>query len=239
MRFDAFESRSLPLSDAPALAAGEAHLWRMRLAGLPVMESAPPARRADLVRQRRMGQRFVLRLLLGAYLGVPGRDVALRRDSSGKPALAAPLSDSGLTFNVSHVGELLAVAVARDVPVGVDIEPRDRPVRARSLARRWFSVDEAERIERIEERPGQTEFLRRWSVREAVIKARGGTIAEHVRDVTPSADDPGQLTRLPRGWPPAGEWDIRELDGDPDLVGFLAAPARLGSTTGYVLKLAG
>jgi 4'-phosphopantetheinyl transferase len=237
MPLDTFEPRTLPLARAPALGAGEAHVWRMRLANLPVMETEAPSRRADAVRQRRMGQRFVLRLLLGAYLSVPGRDVALTRAPSGKPALADPHADSGLRFNVSHAGDLFAVVVARDVEVGIDIEPRDRAVRAAALARRWFTGREADLITALDEAPARDAFLRRWSAREAVIKACGGTIAEHVGDVQPRPHDPARLARVPAGWPPADRWDVREITADPDAFGFLAAPAPIATVTGFALAL--
>ncbi len=231
------EPRSLPLTGVPALRSREAHVWTMRLENLPVMERVAPVRRIDALRQRRMGQRFVLRLLLGAYLGVPGRDVVLSRTDAGKPVLAEPHADTELAFNLSHAGALLAVAVARGVAIGVDIESRDRRVRTAALARRCFSDAESRRIVALGDDAARTEFLRRWSVREAVIKAWGGTVAEHLAGVVPSPSDPGRLQRLPPGWGDPGGWDVREITGDAAAIGFLAAPGALTAVRGFRLTM--
>jgi 4'-phosphopantetheinyl transferase len=236
MAIDRFEPRRLPLSAIPSLRAHEAHVWRMRIANLPMMQDDEPGERPERLRRRRMGQRFVLRLLLGAYLGIPGRDVVLQRGAGGKPALVAALSDAGLAFNVSHAGELFAIAVARRVPVGIDIEPRNRAVRAAALARRWLDPAEAARIDALDPQAARAEFLRRWCLREAVIKARGGTIAEHLRAVASSPTEAARLDRLPDGWGRPGDWDVRELLGDSDAFGFVAAPQPLAAVRGFSLQ---
>ena len=129
MKIPALERIQMPLHTAPVLARGEVHLWHVRLAHLPVMESILPAKARARARQLRMGQKFMLRLLLGVYLEIPGRDVALVTGENGKPALAPSLACSGLAFNLSHAGDRLAIAVTKDLPVGVDIEQRERDVR--------------------------------------------------------------------------------------------------------------
>ncbi len=237
MTLDRFEPRSLPLSSAPALGRGEAHVWFMQIDGLPILDRQPAARRSDALRRRRIGQRFLLRLLLGAYLGVPGRDVELARSAAGKPELNEALRASGLNFNLSHAGALLAIAIAGDTPIGIDIEPSARPLRAAALARRWFSTEEANLVDRCSDEAGRTECLRRWSVREAVIKAQGGTIAEHLAQVRPSIDAPMRLERLPPGWKGPSDWDVREITGVQDILGFVAAPAPLRAVRGFSLAL--
>ncbi len=234
-----FESRSLPLASVPALAPGAAHVWLMRLENLPVMEAGTPLRRTDDLRQRRMGQRFVLRLLLGAYLGLPGRDIVLSRTETGKPMFAAPRPAGELSFNVSHTGDLFAVAITKELAIGVDIEMRERSVRAAALARRWFSRAEAERIDGLPTESARTECLRRWSVREAVIKAQGGTLARHIAAVVPSLDDPCRLERVPQDWPPASSWAPVEITGDRHALGFVATAEPLESVTGFRLTLPG
>lgn len=237
MSLDRLEPRSLPLSTVPALDENEAHVWLMQLRDLPVMSIDPEAARSARVRQQRMSQRFMLRLLLGAYLGVPGKQIALRRTEAGKPELGPAFAASGLNFNLSHAGDLLALAIRRGAPIGIDIESRERGVRAEPMARRWFSSEEHRLIVQLPDRLARTEFLRRWSMREAVIKTYGGRLGRHIADVVPSTDDPCRLQRLPSGWPASSEWALREIRGAPEAVGFLATTGRLDSVRGFRLAL--
>lgn len=237
MSLDRLDPRSLPLSGIPALDAHEAHVWLMPLHDLPVMSVDPQAGRTTRVRQQRMSQRFMLRLLLGGYLGVPGKRVTLESTAAGKPVLGRAFAGSGLHFNLSHAGELLAVAIRRGGPIGIDIEPRERSVRAEPMARRWFSSEEHRLIAQLPEQRARTEFLRRWSAREAVIKAHGGRLARNLCDVVPAADDPARLQRLPTGWPDCSDWKLHEIRGAQEAIGFVATPARLESVRGFRLML--
>ncbi|MDX1625625.1 MAG: 4'-phosphopantetheinyl transferase superfamily protein [Wenzhouxiangellaceae bacterium] len=213
----------LPLRDLEMPAEGEVHAWFTRLANLPVMEAGTPGHRSAEVRQQRMAQRFVLRLLLGAYLGRPGRDVAIERTAAGKPRLVDDAS--GLEFSLSHTGERLAIAVARGVPVGVDIEPEGRALRWRRLATRYFPPAEAEQLVRIDdEESGRCRFLRHWTAREALIKAVGRTIAGHVGAVELADEGGPALRALPEDWPAPEKWTLAAPEAPPDLVVHLAAP---------------
>jgi len=240
---ESLEARALPLSSVPDLESGRAHVWITRLVGLPVMEPGPAAARVDDLRRLRMGQRFVLRLLLGAYLCCPGRDVRIERGAAGKPKLADAQtragSGRGLAFNLSHAGDWLAIAVARDAEVGVDIERRARRVRARELARRWFGTDEAARLDTLDEDSARVEFLRRWSLREALVKARGETLAGRLGEIALATGEPVRPIRLPGDWSQPAGWDLHEITGAPELVGFVAAAGRGLGVRGFRLELAG
>ncbi len=235
MEISAIESIRMPLRTAPALAEGEVHLWHARLENLPVMEATLPAAAGDRVRQLRMGQKFVLRLLLGAYLEIPGRDVVTVTGENGKPVLAPPLARSGLAFNLSHAGNRLAIAVARDLPVGVDIELPGRDVRWPKLSARWFSRGEAEWLAGLKPDAAKREFLRLWTVREAMIKAMGATIAGNISRVTPEPGNPGHILSLPKAWPDAASWTLYEHDGKTGLHGWLAVPGPVGSIRTFEL----
>lgn len=236
MELSSVESIRLPLRSAPELAEGQVHLWHLRLENLPVMETPPPADVGDRVRQLRMGQKFLLRLLLGAYLEIPGRDVVTVTGSNGKPALAPPLARSGLAFNLSHAGDRLAIAVARNLQVGVDIEQPGRDVRWRKLSERWFSRAEAEWLAALEQGAASREFLRLWTVREAMIKAMGATIAGHISSVTPEPGNPGRILSLPDGWPAAATWTLHEHETASGLCGWLAVPGPVASIRTFELE---
>ncbi|MEX2499438.1 MAG: 4'-phosphopantetheinyl transferase superfamily protein [Wenzhouxiangellaceae bacterium] len=231
------ETINMPLRSAPLLEQGEVHVWHARLKNLPVMEADSPVEHRDRVRQLRMGQKFVLRLLLGAYLEMPGRDVVTVRGAGGKPVLAPPLARSGITFNLSHADDCLAIAVGREMPVGIDIEQSDREVRWQQLARRWFSRDEADWLETLEPDAAGDEFLRLWTVREAMIKAMGATIAGHIARVTPEPGNPARIRLMPKDWPAADTWTLHELERDTGLRGWLAVPEPVASIRAFELGM--
>ncbi|MGK7296313.1 MAG: 4'-phosphopantetheinyl transferase family protein [Candidatus Wenzhouxiangella sp. M2_3B_020] len=239
MKLDTLEKRTLPLNRMPEIDSGEVQVWISRLKNLPVMETGTPARRSDRVRQLRMAQRFILRLLLGAYLGVPGRDVRIERGVHGKPALADASAQHDLTFNLSHAGDVLAVAIASGFEIGIDIEASDRAVRHAALARRWFGAVEADAIEALAEDGGRLEFLRRWSAREALIKARGEAIAHRIAEVGLSIDDAARPDNLPDDWPEPGRWRICEMTARDGLVGFVAGVDGPESVRGFELEMPG
>jgi 4'-phosphopantetheinyl transferase len=141
------------------------------------------ARAARFVREedRRRWARAhgILRALLGGYLDTDPRAVRFRAGPHGKPDLTG--SASTLRFNLSHSAEVGLYAFATDVPVGVDIEVRRRPIDPIGLARRVLP-EEAGRLAVLEPAEREREFLRAWTRHEAVLKCLGLGIATPGRD---------------------------------------------------------
>jgi 4'-phosphopantetheinyl transferase len=177
------------LDDAPYAALGdEIHVWfhpdATREAGaldqalvlssdeqarLPHLE--PTARRAFIARRR------LLRQALAHYTGLPAAELRFANEAHGKPLLDHPLWGERVQFSVSQAGGLLACAVAaggRDVRVGVDVQRFDRSLDCEALARRFFSAQEAARIARQPAVKQRSEFFAYWTLKEALLKARGG-----------------------------------------------------------------
>lgn len=105
-----------------------------------------------------------LRLILAKFLGAPAPDLRFSVGPHGKPAL---VESGGLEFNLSHAGNWAAIAVARNVPVGVDIERMREEVDMASLLRRLGETSIPETSE---------ELYRAWTRREATSKAAGGAL---------------------------------------------------------------
>ncbi|MDT8408237.1 MAG: 4'-phosphopantetheinyl transferase superfamily protein [Wenzhouxiangellaceae bacterium] len=228
-----------PIRSPGMPAAAEAHVWLARLENLPLMEPDVPARLGERLSQQRMGQKFLLRLLLGAYLEMPGRDVELARGRHGKPCLGPSQAGSGLTFNLSHAGRWLAIAVGRNAPLGIDIEQRGRKVRWRALARRWFSRDEADWLETLDSELASVAFLHLWTRREAIIKAMGETIAGHISAVVLAPGESADLVSLPSEWPPASGWSVLDITSGDPLLGCLASPEPLQQLRRFELEMPG
>lgn len=108
--------------------------------------------------------RSSLRLILSMYAGDDPFRLGFTYGPHGKPALL-PFSD--VEFNLSHAGDWAMIAVARSVPVGVDIE-RIRP-----------NIEMAPLLERLGETDlptGRQELYQAWTRREARSKAIGGAL---------------------------------------------------------------
>lgn len=195
----------LPVRGRELPAAGVIECWLMDLGELelPAAESADGQRRQVL----RLRRQFLLRLILGACLQRPGKDIDLVRGASGKPELAPALAASALQFNLSHSGNWMAVALARDVAVGVDIEQRRRVQRALDLARRYFSPAEAAGLEELAKESRSDAFFRLWTVREACIKAMGSSLAQSLRELA-LAPHSAEPIAMPEAWPAPAHWTL-------------------------------
>lgn len=108
---------------------------------------------------------------------------------------------NGCYFNISHSHGLVACAVA-EVPVGIDVE-KIRPVPPRLL--RILSPAEREYV-RCDE-----DFFRLWTLKEALIKCRGGVLGQirHVHFdlsgssiIAPPPAIPSPCSRPRRAMPP-------------------------------------
>jgi 4'-phosphopantetheinyl transferase len=154
----------------------EGHSWEAWVTDLAPTERA----RADRFAFPEGRRRFVvgrtsLRRLLGSRLGLPASEVQLIDGPHGKPTLA-PCHDSianGLSFNLTHSGELALMALGRG-DLGVDLESPLRPVDAMAVVRRFFSETERNGIEALPSGADRDRlFFRVWTRKEALVKAVG------------------------------------------------------------------
>ncbi len=182
-----FVPRTLPLGQIAVPESPSVHLWHVDLASLWNSltaalgdgASGDPGQAVSMtMAQLRFARRFYLRMLLGAYLGIPGKDVALNRSSRGKPVLDHSRYGQGLHFSLAKSGERVLIGIAGESEIGVDLEVGDRKPRNTSgLAKRFFTEREANAICALDEGERDAEFMRIWACKEAVAKASGHGIA--------------------------------------------------------------
>ncbi|MFW5815550.1 MAG: 4'-phosphopantetheinyl transferase family protein [Wenzhouxiangella sp.] len=230
-------AEQLPLGRRRLPDPGVVELWISDVAAFPLTGDQPPSGRQERRRVLRFRQRFVLRLLLGSYLGLAGKDIRFDYGPAGKPALSADLAPSGLCFNVSHSGDWLAIALARDRAVGVDIERRRELARSAALARRFLAPAEAQFIQELDEPDRSARFLALWSRREALVKAMGASVVASLGDLELDPRS-GQARRLPSQWPDGPSWSLSQPALPPALVGAVAVAAPDWTVSTRVLALA-
>lgn len=217
-------SVGLPLRRRPLPAVGTIELWLTDLAELPLEAGPSGLTRRERVLKRRIQQQFVLRLLLGSYLGLPGKDVRVVRGERGKPALSPDQALSGLHFNVSHSGSWLAIALTRELAVGVDIEAERSLRRPVDMARRYFPEDEAEWLASRDESVQSRLFLVQWTAREALVKATGSGLAGVLPKIR-LGFNPARIQALPESWPAPARWSLIQPQMPAGVVGHVAAAA--------------
>lgn len=236
-----FAVRELPLAPLEAPTAGTLHLWYLDLdrLGTPLQPGAGTAGVASPgPRLRRTVRRFYLRLILGAYLRRPGKDVRILRQTRGKPVLDAQSHDVPLDFSLAASAGACLLGICVAGRIGVDLESAGReagdPVR---LARRYFSAREADALAKLEGPRLQRAFMHTWACKEAVVKAAGHGIANQLCRFT-VATDPDRPPRLlhMEGDGGAGWW-LGRVHPARGLLGAVAVSAAVTCVKGFRLRL--
>ena len=180
------------------LRPGVVRVWFADLTGLAAQKtalrallSADEVERADRFLMERLTDRFVLRrgllrLLLGRCTGSDPAELVFDYGTHGKPSLPG-----GPSFNLSDSEDSLAIAVAAEGRIGVDIE-RLRPIEsADGIADRFFHAAERAALQALGPERRDEGFLLAWTRKEAFIKAAGVGLSmpldQFAVEVTPGA----------------------------------------------------
>lgn len=148
---------------------------------------------ADQVRS--VATRAALRRILASRIMLPPNRLRFDTNRYGKPYL---LGDTGIEFNVSHAGQFALIALSTNgQQVGVDIEDCDRQIDINSLSGYVFTA-----IERRFKLMTTEDFIKRWVAKEAVLKALGLGISEHLQAISVLPGD-GESYRLESNY---SEW---------------------------------
>ncbi len=169
-----------PHSGVPPLDRGEVHVW--------LVEGPPDARPRALsgISQLALGK------LLAGY--ADRRDApTILRGEHGKPY--APDLD-GIEFNLSHSGRHALIAIARDQPVGVDLEMQGRQRSVVDIAQRYFAAAESRALRALPPELRDAAFLRLWTGKEAVLKALGEGLSFGLDRVEFELDGAGHVIAL-------------------------------------------
>jgi len=192
----------------PPLDDASVHVW------LLAIEHAPDHRAVAAAAHRLLGE------LLASYAGLEHPPL-IARTGRGKPYAPAL---AGIDFNLSHARDHALIAIAREQPVGVDLERVDRKP-GLDLARRFFSKHEADALAALPEAERATAFLRLWTCKEAVLKALGAGISFGLDRVAFDLDATGHPASVAEVAPEAGEvsgWQVALLEPAPGFLGALA-----------------
>lgn len=210
------------------------HLWRFQLdwdAWAPASEgslSTAESRRAERFhrdRDRRafLARRTLVRALLGAYLDRPPASLELASGPFGKPELGSKEFD--LTFNWSVTGSFLALAVARNLSLGVDLEWRDPALELERLAPTVMGPEELVRFRALPAAERPAAFFRLWTRKEALVKALGVGFRREPKGFFVGLDAApwGLLQPVSAAPEDGGAWGLVELEPERELACALVA----------------
>jgi 4'-phosphopantetheinyl transferase len=125
-------------------------------------------------RLRYLVTRALVRQTLSRYAPVAPEQWRFEDTPFGQPRIANPeTACASLSFNVSHTGGLIALAVARDRALGVDVEHLTSRHSSMGIAQRFFAPAEVAALEAVEPALRHERFFEYWTFKEAYIKARG------------------------------------------------------------------
>lgn len=140
-------------------------------------------------RLRYAATRAVLRALLGQRLGVPADSLRFETGPHGKPRLDIPTAPG---FNVSHAGDFAWIALAEGGgEVGVDIERIDPGLgqdALREMAAQCLTERERDWLHAMPAAAWPAAFYLLWTAKEALLKALGLGIADHLQHVSVAVD---------------------------------------------------
>lgn len=169
------------------LAAAEVHVFT----AVPEQDGAPEARARceDMLSadERARMQRFrfehdrhtylvahaLVRVALSRYAACAPPAWRFTAGAHGRPEIAPGTCERPLRFNLSHTRGLVAVAIALERDVGLDVEhmyPRSFDL---AVARHFFAPPEVAALEALPAEAQRDRFFAYWTLKEAYIKARG------------------------------------------------------------------
>lgn len=163
-----------------------------------------PAERARAARYRRatdrvqfIAARGILHDALRQDFGID--DARIEAEASTKPVLSAARLPPGLDFNLSHTDGLVACAIGLNMSVGIDVECQDRKAGAASIIATNFAP--------AEQQTAVGDFLRLWTLKEAVTKAAGLGLSLPLQNFA-CALDPPRLLQTTDALGPINTWHL-------------------------------
>ena len=181
--------------------------------------------RADAFRTPELRARFVaahalVRTALSSYAPLAPEEWRFAQGPAGRPSLLnAPVD---LHFSLSHAEDHAAVAIAIGRRPGLDLEGLDASGDVLGIASRYFTRTEETMLRACSGIQRPERFATLWTIKEAVLKARGAGLSAGLMTVEVQLDSAGRLLRLSA---PDGPWSVASWSPVDRLQAALAIPA--------------
>lgn len=144
-----------------------------------------------------------LRRVLGEVLGEDPKSFRFVASERGRPSLPGSAWD----FNLSHSGAWAALAVAKGAQVGIDVEVRRELRDMLEVSKLVFTPTEHATVAQAQGEARALAFFRGWTRKEALLKASGLGISEHLQTTQVTLSEAALVERVPA--PMAGtSWSL-------------------------------
>jgi 4'-phosphopantetheinyl transferase len=162
----------------------------------------------------------LLRRLLSEFHGLPPLSWRFRSNRFGRPEIAP---EQGLAhpprFSISHTPGLAVCAVSigdtpKNMEIGVDAESLQRRIEPLALADRFLSSREAQWLRALPEEQRRYEFIRLWTLKEAIAKATGLGLQMDLKSFHCDADK-ASVAFERADWGAPEDWELRNFSAAP------------------------
>ncbi|WBM68812.1 4'-phosphopantetheinyl transferase superfamily protein [Buttiauxella sp. WJP83] len=169
-------------------------------------------------RNRYIAGKAFLRRALGFMFNTDPFQGVVSKGEYGKPYIVD--FDKKIHFNVSHTGDVIAIAFSRNKPLGIDIELKNRSIH-QHLANYVFTDEEAEEI--LSKADWSECFLSAWTRKEAVLKCIGCGFAGDAKEIKIPLNDENLLAYKKLLNVNAFQiWHLFTIDFLPNVIGVIA-----------------
>jgi 4'-phosphopantetheinyl transferase len=202
------------------------HIWRLKISNnlsrkyqLRDLLNDDELQRAGKYHQQKDTDRFIIsraaqRIILSRYQNVAPKHLQFYLSDNKKPYLVSN-QGGNLHYNLSHSVDCILLAVA-DTPVGIDVEFIDHNFPYNDILAENFSEDE---IAYVRESGLADSFFTLWTRKEAILKATGQGLGEHMR-LMPALNGEFELDSTLTGFDK--NWELNSFEILPGYVGAVA-----------------
>ena len=150
-----------------------------------------------------------LRNILAYYTKQAPEQLLFAKTAHGKPFLKP---HSELSFNLSHTSDYMAVAVAQNCQLGIDIEQIKARNNLAALVKKCFSQQESNYWQQLSSAEQIQQFYQFWTRKEAFVKATGLGISLGLKHCQIDINQPELFYSVPSVCGLAKQWHNRDLE---------------------------
>jgi 4'-phosphopantetheinyl transferase len=126
--------------------------------------------------------RYLLRSLLSRYLRCFRGEIIFSYNKFNKPRIADSINNLDITFNISHSGSVIVIAISKAQDIGVDIEIK-KEIKLEDYDKYIFTTRELYHLNSLEKIEFLEAFYKIWTCKEAFSKVVGKGFTLNFKDV--------------------------------------------------------